>query len=71
MIGPFYITACNILKNIGCSDYNGTEIWKMVGSSTDFLFGENREAILSLVESDAFDHGNNNQRNDNCIKFIK
>ena len=36
-------------------DCNDTEIWKIVASSADFLFGEDLEAILSLTESDSFD----------------
>ena len=44
-----------MLKNIGWSGYNGTEIWKKMGSSANFLFGADLGAILSLIELDSFD----------------
>lgn len=46
VLGLFLIVLCNMLKNIGWSDYNSIEIWELVGRSTDFLFGEDLEAIL-------------------------
>ena len=44
-----------MLKNIGWSGYNGTEIWKKMGSSPNFLFGADLGATLSLIELDSFD----------------
>ena len=39
-----------MLKNIRWLDYNKRENLKMVESSTDFLFSEDLESILSLIE---------------------
>ena len=49
----FLVVLCNFLKN-RLSEYNWTEILKMVGSSTVFLFGEDLEAVLFLIEFDSF-----------------
>ena len=49
MLRPFFIFLCYMLENIGQLDHKGTEIGKMVRSSTDFLFGENLETILSFL----------------------
>ena len=49
----FLVVLCNFLKN-RLSEYNWTEILKMVGSSTDFLFSEDLEAVLFLIEFDSF-----------------
>ena len=52
MLGPFLIVLCNMLKSIGWLDYSDT---KMAGSSTEYLFGEDLEAILSYIVSHSFD----------------
>ena len=55
MLGPVLIVVCNMLKNIELWTENGAGIWTMTESSTDSLFGEDLEAIFSLIESDSFD----------------
>ena len=51
MLGLFLIVPCNMLKDIGWLAEDGREICKKAESSTDFLFGEDLEAILSLIKS--------------------
>lgn len=55
MLGSFLTVFCNTLKNIWWSAESGRETWKMAGSSTDFLSGEDLKAILSEIKSDFFD----------------
>lgn len=52
----FLTVFCNVLKNMKRSVQDDTEIYKMAGSSTDFLSGKGLEAIFSFTESeDSFD----------------
>ena len=52
MLGPFLIVLYNMLKSIGGWI---TATQKLAGSSTEYLFGEDLEAILSYIVSHSFD----------------
>lgn len=54
IIWLFRIVLCNAFKNIKWLVASSTSIRKTVGQSTDFLFGEVLESVLSFTETYSF-----------------